>query len=111
VRDHSPQVERVVPLTTRMDLRLGLDLRGEWIRQQVTRKDAAQVETLGLPATAYFSGTAWGGGAHAALRWDLSTTWYVGAQARAVGLGAKTDTGAERRFLLGAYAGLGAMLP
>jgi uncharacterized caspase-like protein len=104
-------VDRVVPLTTRMDLRLGLDLRGEWIRQQVTRRDAAQVEALGYPATAYFAGTAWGGGAHAALRWDLSTTWYMRVQTRALGLGAKTDTGAEGRFLVGAYLGLGAVLP
>ena len=104
-------VDRVVPLTTRMGLRLGLDLRGEWIRQQVTRRDAAQVEAVGYPATAYFTGMAWGGGAHAALRWDLSTTWYLRAQARALGLGAKTDTGAEGRFLLGAYLGLGAVLP
>jgi hypothetical protein len=104
-------IDRVLPLSTRTDLRLGLDLRGEWIRQQVTRKDAAQVEAVGLPGTAYFTGTAWGGGAHAAFRWDLSTTWYVGAQARALGLAAKTDTGAEGRFLLGAYLGLGAALP
>jgi hypothetical protein len=104
-------VDRVVPLTTRTDLRLGLDMRGQWMRQQVTRKDAAQVEAVGFPATAYFTGTAWGGGAHAALRWDLSTTWYVLAQARALGLGAKTDTGAEGRFLLGAYTALGALLP
>ena len=104
-------VDRVVPLTTRMDLRVGLDVRGEWIRQQVTRRDAAQVEAVGYSAKAYFAGTAWGGGAHGALRWDVSTTWYVRAQVRALGLGAKTDTGAEGRFLLGAYLGLGAVLP
>ena len=103
--------ERVVPATTRMDVSLGLDLRGEWIHQQVTRKDKARVEALGYPATAYFAGTAWGGGAHVALRWDLSTTWYLRVQARALGLGAKTDIGAEGRFLLGACAGLGAVLP
>lgn len=104
-------VDRVLPLTTRMDLRFGLDLRGEWIHQQVTRRDAVQVEALGYRATAYFAGTAWGGGAHGALRWDLSTTWYVRAQARALGLGAKTDSGAEGRFLVGAYLGLGTVLP
>ncbi len=105
-------VARLFPLSTRMAFRLGLELRGEWVHQQVTRKDAARLEQVGLPTTATFAGTEWGGGAHAEVRWDLSTSWYFSAQVRALGLGAKTDTGAaEGRALLGASLGLGAALP
>jgi hypothetical protein len=104
-------IARVVALSTRTELRLGLDLRGQWLLQQVTRKDATRVQSLGFPAAAMFAGTAWGGGAHAEARWDLSTTWYLHAQVRALALGAKTDTGVEGRALVGAEVGLGAALP
>jgi hypothetical protein len=77
----------------------------------VERRDAGAVEQAGYAGSAYFAGTAWGGGVHADVRFDLSTSWFIDARASALGLGAMTDTGVEGRLLFGGSIGLGATLP
>ena len=99
----------IVPLGARVDLRLGIDARAVYIRQEVTRKDAAEVEAVGYPGTAWFNGSAWGGGLHADARYQLSpSTFYALAAVKGLALGTPTDMGLRARLSFGAYLGVGA---
>ena len=98
----------IVPLGARVDLRLGVDARAVYIRQEVTRKDAAEVEAVGYPGTAWFNGSAWGGGLHADARYQLSSTFYALAAVKGLALGTPTDMGLRARLSFGAYLGVGA---
>jgi len=99
---------RILSLGARVDTRLGVDVRAEYIRQQVERKDAAMVETVGYPGVTYFNGSAWGGGLHADARYQLSTTFHLVAAVKGLALGTPTAMGLQARLSFGAYLGIGA---
>jgi hypothetical protein len=99
---------RILPLGARVDLRLGVDVRAEYIRQEVERKDAAVVEAVGYPGVTYFNGSAWGGGLHAEARYQLSTTFHFVAAVKGLALESPTDAGTRARFSFGGYLGVGA---
>ncbi len=99
---------RILSLGARVDMRLGVDARAEYIRQQVERKDAAMVETVGYPGIMYFNGSAWGGGLHADARYQLSTTFHLVAAVKGLALGTPTAMGLQARLSFGAYLGIGA---
>ena len=98
----------IVPLGARVDLRVGVDARAVYIHQEVTRKDAAEVEAVGYPGTAWFNGSAWGGGLHADARYQLSSTFYAVAAVKGLALATGTDRGIEGRLSFGASLGIGA---
>ena len=95
----------IVPLGARVDLRVGVDARAVYIHQEVTRKDAAEVEAVGYPGTAWFNGSAWGGGLHADARYQLSSTFYALAAVKGLALTTGTDRGIEGRLSFGASLG------
>jgi len=101
-------IDRFVALAGPLALRAGADVRGEWIAQRVTRRDAAQVASVGLPAVADFGGAAWGGGAHLGLRYAVTPSLYLDAGGRVLALGAKTDAGAELRVVARGFLTIGA---
>ena len=84
-----------------------IDARGEYIRQEVKRKDAAVVQAVGYPAVAYFGGSARGGGLHADVRYELSATHQAVAGVKGLGLVTPTTMGNEGRLSFGAYLGAG----
>jgi hypothetical protein len=90
-------------------LRLGVDARGEWIWQRVTRTDTDRLAEAGLASLAVtnHAGPAWGGGVHAGARLWASSAIFLDFSLRFLALGAKTDTGAESRILGGGSVGLG----
>jgi hypothetical protein len=100
-------VDRFVRPSPSVTLRLGLDVRGEWIWQRVTRNDADRLASAGLAASASYAGAAWGGGPHVGARFWLTPRLFLDAGARMLALGAKTDSGAEGRLLGGGSLGMG----
>jgi hypothetical protein len=100
-------LDRHVPLSPRLVLRVGLDGRGEWIWQRVTRADASHLAGAGLTLTRHYAGAAWAGGAHLGLRLSLTDRWFADAAVSGRALGAKTDMGVEGRLLGGAQLGVG----
>jgi len=98
----------IVPLGARVDLRVGVDARAVYIHQEVTRTDAAEVEAVGYPGTAWFNGSAWGGGLHADARYQLSSTFYAVAAVKGLALATGTSRGIEGRLSFGASLGIGA---
>ena len=103
-------VDRFFTLAAPLLLRLGVDLRGEWISQTVKRNDRERAQLAGFSATNHRTGTALGGGLHAGLRLAVNRSLYVDLAARALALGNDTLSGLEVRVLGGALVGVGLSL-
>lgn len=101
-------IDRFVALGQAWSLRVGVDARGEWVWQRVTRNDAARVTAVGLNATTRYTGALFGGGAHVAARLFLRPSVFVDVGVKGLALGAKTTDGAEGRVLGGGTLGVGA---
>jgi hypothetical protein len=100
-------LDRVITPGERTLLRVGLDLRGQWIWQTVRRRDADRLAVAGYPSIENFAGSALGGGLHVAARFLLAPRLYLEGGIRALGLGIKTDSAIDGRLLFGAWMGAG----
>ena len=90
--------------------RVGVDVRGEWISQDVRRSDADRAALGGFHPSAHYSGSALGGGAHLGARLLLGSPLYLDLGARALAQGMPTSTGIEVRPLLGLSVAVGVSL-
>jgi hypothetical protein len=103
-------VDRFFSLGESLRLRVGVDARAEWIAQTVRRADAGRAAAAGFPVISHFSGAAFGGGAHIALRVPIGDRVYVDLGGRALALSANTASGVDVRVLGGAFVASGLAL-
>jgi hypothetical protein len=100
-------VDRFFPISSAALVRVGVDVRGEWIWQSLRRADADRAALAGFAAATHDAGAAWGGGAHLGGRLWLAPSLYLDLGGRVLALGAKTTSGVDARILGGAFAGVG----
>lgn len=96
-----------LPVSGWLEVRVGGDLRGQWIAQRVTRRDADRLALGRFTASQTFTGGGAGGGIHMGLRIALGTRLFADVSGRALGLAMKSDSGIEARVYGGAAFGLG----
>lgn len=100
-------VDRFFSLSSAWLIFTGIDVRGEWIWQTVTRTDAARATLAGFQPVTHASGAAWGGGVHVGARCVFAPPFFLDVGLRAMALGTQTTSGVDARVLGGGFLGLG----